>query len=58
MSILACEQALLFGQAEQASRERASEGLRRSRDMTSPFNDDDDNNDAFSSLSIHRNNLM
>ena len=29
-SAIACEQALLFGQAKRASRERASEGLRRS----------------------------
>ena len=29
-SATACEQALLFGQAKRASRERASEGLRRS----------------------------
>ena len=27
--LLACEQALLFGQAKRASRERASEGLRK-----------------------------
>ena len=30
-SAIACEQDLLFGQAKRASRERASEGLRRSR---------------------------
>ena len=34
---IACEQALLFGQAKRASRERASEGARKEELATIPF---------------------